>query len=43
MKLQALFDTDPLALGALAGLGVTIVVTIALFWFLLSHKDQRKA
>lgn len=41
MKLMNIFDTDPLALGALAGLGVTIVVSLALFYFLIFHKDKR--
>lgn len=43
MKLQSIFDTDPLALGALAGLAITIVVTVVLFGFLLGHKDRGKA
>ncbi len=42
MKLMNLLDTDPLALGAIAGLVVTIIVTLALFYFLLFHKDQKR-
>lgn len=42
MKLMNLLDTDPLALGALAGLGVTIVVSLALFYFLVFHKDVKR-
>ena len=42
MKLMNLLDTDPLALGAIAGLVVTIVVSLALFYFIVFHKDSKR-
>lgn len=37
----SLFDTDPLATFALGGLGVTLIVTIALFGFVITRHDRR--
>lgn len=41
MKLANIFDTDPLALGALVGLGAVLIVSVGIFYFLLFHKDRR--
>ena len=37
----SLLDNDPLAKFALGGLGVTLIVTIALFGFLITRHDGR--
>lgn len=42
-KFVALFNTDPLAMGAVAGLLVTIVVSIGVFAFLMTRKDAKSA
>ena len=40
-KFVALFNTDPLALGAVAGLLVTLVVSVGVFAFLMTRKDPK--
>lgn len=42
-KFTELFNTDPLALGAVAGLAVTIVVSISLFTFMMTRHDPKVA
>ena len=39
-KFIDLFNTDALAIGAIAGLGVTLVISIGIFVFLLTRKDR---
>lgn len=39
--IMSLIDTDPLAKVALGGLVVTLIVTIALFGFLVTRHDRR--
>ena len=43
MKLLELVNTDPLAQGALAGLVVTIVVSLGIFTFLMTRKNAPRA
>lgn len=40
-KYMQLFETDGLAVIALAGLAVTVVVTIVLFAFILTRKNPQ--
>jgi hypothetical protein len=40
--LEVIANTDPLAQFALAGLAVTILVTLVLFGYLLTRRDQPK-
>lgn len=40
---EVIADTDPLAKIALAGLAVTIVVSLVLFGFLMTRGDPKKA
>ena len=43
MKWDELLNTDPLAIGALAGFVSVIVVTIGVFAFLLTRRNSGKA
>ena len=43
MQMLSILDTDPLALTALAFLGIVIVATIGLFGFILTRKSTPKA
>lgn len=37
-----LLDTDPLAKFALVGLAITLVVSLGLFGFVMTRRDQRR-
>lgn len=41
-KFVALFNTDALALGAIGGLVLTMIAAVAIFAFLMMHKDTKK-
>ncbi|MEZ5909480.1 MAG: hypothetical protein R3D31_11820 [Hyphomicrobiaceae bacterium] len=41
MKYMELFNTDPLAQIALVGLALVIVVTVLVFGFLMTRKNDR--
>ena len=43
MGLEAVLNTDPLAMLALGGLAVTLLVTVGIFGWLITRKDGRKA
>ena len=40
---EVIANTDPLAQIALAGIAITIVVTVVLFGFLMTRRDPKKA
>lgn len=40
-KFTELFNTDPLAIGAVVGLAVTIVVSLGLFAFMMTRHDPK--
>lgn len=42
-KFVDLFNTDALAIGAVAGLAVTVVVSIGLFAFMMTRHDPKSA
>ena len=42
MKLLQLIQTDAMAQGALVGLAVVVVLTIALFGFIVTRRDPSK-
>jgi len=41
MKYENLLNTDPLAMIALGGIAVTLVVTIGLFGWLMTRRDRK--
>lgn len=41
MKYENLLNTDPLAIFALGGLAVTVLVSVTLFAWLMTRKDRK--